>query len=107
MTDLPARFTIHTVQVRDVDGGAGMGSTAAASRDVSAFVVDEQRMVQGPDGVEVVSNTQVSVNLNDPTVIGSLVTVWAGEVHEREAKVVAIGTFSHDRLPSHRTLFLA
>jgi hypothetical protein len=103
---VPDRFLQHTVSVRDRVAGGSMGGGHASARDVSAFVVDEQKVVHDPNGEEIVSNTQVSVDIDETVPVGSLVTVWPGDPSEREAKVVAITTLRHDRLPSHHVLHL-
>ncbi|MFD6699689.1 MULTISPECIES: hypothetical protein [unclassified Microbacterium] len=104
---LRTRFTPHTVQVRDYLGSGGMGERYAASRAVAdVWIVDEQITITTADGREVVSNTQVSTNIDEIIPLGSLVTVWAGEPGEREAKVERIGVISHRRLPQSRTLYL-
>lgn len=103
---VPARFLPHTVSVRDRAAGGGMGGGHAAARSVHAFVVDEQKVIRNPAGEEVVSNTQVSVDIDETIPVGSLVTVWVGDPSEREAKVEAITTLRHDRLPSHHVLHL-
>jgi hypothetical protein len=104
--NVPARFLPHTVSVRDLVAGGGMGGGHATPRDVPSWVVDEQKVVRDPNGEEVVSSTQVSVDIDETIPIGSLVTVWVGDPSEREAKVIAITTLRHDRLPSHHVLHL-
>jgi len=103
---VPMHFTSHTVTVRRLIRGGGMGDRYAAPVDMTCWVVDEQKIVRDAGGAEVLSNTQVSVNLGDAVPLGSLVTVWPGEAMEREAPVLAISTFRHERLPSFHTLYL-
>lgn len=89
----PASFFFpHTVRIRDISGGAGMGRrhTPAPGRSVSCEVKDEQTLVRTADGQEVVSNTQVTVAVNDQVALGALVTVWPGLPQEREAEVLQI-----------------
>ncbi|WP_102193207.1 hypothetical protein [Microbacterium aurantiacum] len=100
-------FTPHTVTVRDLTGAGGMGQRHADPREVAdVWVVDERLVVIDDVGTEVVSNTQVSTNVEEIIPLGSLVTVWKGEPGERQAKVVKISVFRHNRLPQSRTLFL-
>lgn len=84
-------FLPHTVKVRDRLGGGGMGARYADSRDALAEVRDERRLVRDKDGAEVVSSSQVTVPLNPPVPVGSLVTVWPGQPSAREAEVLAVG----------------
>lgn len=104
---LRRRFTPHTVTVRDFTPGGGMGPKHGDPRDVeNVWVVDERQEIVDANGAEVISNTQVSTNVDEIIPLGSLVTVWKGEPGEREAKVVKISVFRHVRLPQSRTLFL-
>jgi hypothetical protein len=104
---LNPRLTPHTVTVRNLRGGGGMGPRLDDPRDVAnVWVVDERQSVVDDKGEEIVSNTQVSTNVDEIIPLGSLVTVWKGEPGEREAKVVKITVFRHRRLPQSRTLYL-
>lgn len=104
----PASFFFpHQVQVRDVDGGAGMGSSFSDPRAIAAEVKDEQRLVRAADGSEVVSSTTVTVPLAESVAPGALVTVWAGTSAEREASVLAVAREENSPpLPSHLILSL-
>lgn len=89
----PASFFFpHTVRIRDVTGGGGMGRghKPAPGRASPAEVKDEQRLVRDQDGQEVVSSSQVTVPLSDPVTLGALVTIWPGNAQQREAEVLAI-----------------
>ncbi|WP_337004101.1 MULTISPECIES: hypothetical protein [unclassified Microbacterium] len=104
---LNPRLTPHTVTVRDFVSAGGMGSKHADPRLVEkVWVVDERQLIVDDKGAEVISNTQVSTNVDEIIPLGSLVTVWKGEPGERQAKVVKIGVFRHRRLPESRTLYL-
>ena len=103
---LPDYYTQHRVLVADLVVGAGMGSTWGDAREMPAFVADERRLVVNMDGEEVVSNSQVSVDVDEGIPLGSMVTVWPGDAAERSAKVIAITQFRHPRLPSFQTLFI-
>ncbi|WHE35153.1 hypothetical protein [Microbacterium sp. BDGP8] len=104
---LPDRFTRHSAVVRAKRRGGGMGGGGYADpRTVRAWVVDEQQTVIGADAVEVISSTQVSLDIDEDIPQGSLVTVWSGAPNEREAVVLAISVFRHERLPSFQTLHL-
>lgn len=105
-TPLPEKFTPHVVAVRDLQSAGGMGRTYADERPVSGFANDEQKLVRGADGAEVLSTSQVTVNFDEEIPIGSLVTVWAGSPSAREATVVAISRNHHPTLPSYQTLLL-
>ena len=82
-------FYPHAVTVRDLTGSGGMGATYGPPRTLAAEVRDEQTMVRDVDGREVVSSTRVTLPLPEHVPLGSLVTVWAGQPYEREAKVLA------------------
>ncbi|MGD9607399.1 MAG: hypothetical protein AB7V10_07955 [Leucobacter sp.] len=86
-----AFFYPHTVHVRDIGAGSGFGQSFGVARALAAEVKDEQRIVRDRDGREVVSNTQVTVDLGAGVAPGSLVTVWKGTSAEREAQVLAVG----------------
>ena len=103
---LPDYYTPHQVLVADLVVGAGMGGTWSDAREMPAFVVDERRLVVNVDGEEVVSNSQVSVGVDEVIPLGSMVTVWPGATAERSGKVIAITQFRHPRMPSFQTLYL-
>lgn len=104
---LNPRLTPHTVTVRDFTQGGGMGAKPGPPRLVeNVWVVDERQEILDANGAEIISNTQVSTNVDEIIPLGSLVTVWKDEPGEREAKVVKITVFRHQRLPQSRTLFL-
>lgn len=83
-------FLPHTVKVRDRTSSGGMGATYGPSRDSAAEVKDQQRLVRGANGAEVVSSSQVTVPLNPVVPVGSLVTTWPGLPTSREAQVLAV-----------------
>lgn len=98
----------HEVSIRDLQGAGSHGDVFAAARSgVPAEVIDQTRMVRAADGREVVSSTRVTVAGSPPVPLGSLVTVWPGGAHEREARVLQVG-YSEDAppLPTHQVLFL-
>jgi len=100
-------FTPHTVTVRDRLGGGSMGERHGSPRTVThVWVVDEQAAILDASGNEVVSNAQVSTNIDEIIPLGSFVTVWKGEPGEREGRVEKIAVFRHERLPQSRTLFI-
>lgn len=86
----PAFFYPHTVEVRDVNRGGGIGVLFGSPRSLSAEVKDEHRLVRDRDGAEVVSSTQVTVDLDADVAVGSMVTVWSGTSAERESTVIAV-----------------
>jgi hypothetical protein len=86
----------HQISIRDLTGKGGMGSTYGAPRTLSAEVLDEQTLVRDADGREVVSSTRVTLPLPEHVPLGSLVTVWPGEPHEREAEVLAAAVNPND-----------
>lgn len=87
----PAFFWPHKVQVRDYRRGGGMGGGHTASRELTAEVKDERRLIRNTDGAEVVSSSQVTVPLGSNVPLQSLVTIWAGTPAEREAEVLQVG----------------
>jgi len=86
----------HSVQVRNKTSSGGMGTSYGPPRTVAAEVKDEQKLVLGADGREVVSNTQVTIALPEDVPLGSLVTVWPGEQRQREARVLAAAANPND-----------
>lgn len=83
-------FYPHTVSIRNARPRGGTGVTYAEARDVRAEVRDEQQLVRGADGHEIVSSSQVSVPIGEHVPVGSLVTVWPGTARAREAEVLAV-----------------
>jgi len=83
-------FYPHTVSIRNARPAGGMGTGYAAPRPVNAEVKDEQRLVRGADGREIVSSSSVTVPISEHVPVGSLVTVWPGTAREREASVLAV-----------------
>ena len=102
-----AFFYPHTVEVRDVGRGRGIGPSFGAPRSLAAEVRDEQRIVRDRDGKEVVSNTQVTVELSADVAPGSLVTVWKGSAAERESAVVAVSRAENSDIPLDSYLVLS
>lgn len=84
-----AFFYPHSVAVEDLLSSGGMGGSFGQSRTLPAEVKDVQTLVRDKDGREVVSSTQVSVPLPEYVPLGSLVTVWVGMPHERQARVLS------------------
>jgi len=52
-------FFVHTISVEQLIGSGGEGDVYASAVDVRCFVEDTRRLVRGPDGREVVSETTV------------------------------------------------
>lgn len=104
----PASFFFpHRVRVEDAVSAGGSGTKFAEPREVIAEVRDEQRIVMGADASEHVSNTQVTVPLDAAVPVGSMVTVWAGRVGARRARVIAVQRDENPPpLPSHLILSL-
>lgn len=86
----------HTISVRDLQAGGGLGASFGAVRTLAAEVRDKQTLVRDADGAEVVSTAQVSLPLPEHVPVGSLVTVWPGLAQEREARVVAASLNPND-----------
>lgn len=84
-------FFPHTVSVRNLLPGGGRARAYGDARDVRCEVKDEQRLIRGNDGAQVVSSSQVTVGLDEHIPLGSLVTVWPGTAAAREAEVLAVG----------------
>ena len=89
-------FYPHTIQVRDLTRGAGMGDSYADARALAAEVIDEVKLVRTADGSEVVSSTTVTVPLPENIPAGSLVTVWPGTPAAREAEVLVVARAEND-----------
>lgn len=104
----PASFFFpHRVIVEDAISAGGAGTKFGEAREVIAEVKDEQRIVIGTDASEHVSNTQVTVPLSAAVPVGSMVTVWAGRVGARRARVIAVQRDENPPpLPSHLILSL-
>lgn len=100
-------FYPHTVLVRDIGRGRGIGPSFGEARSLDAEVKDEQRIVRNRDGKEVVSNTQVTVDLDANVAPGSLVTVWDGTSAERESEVVAVSRAENRDTPLDSYLVLS
>lgn len=83
-------FYPHRVAVKPMTLGAGLGESYGPERVIDAEVKDQQRLVRGTDGREVVSSSSITVALDELVPIGSLVTVWPGGTHERMSSVIAI-----------------
>ncbi len=100
----------HTVSVRAYLGRTGTGYSYADAREVAAEVKDDKRLVRDASGAEVVSSTQVTVDLDEVIPIRSLVTVWIGVAGAtREAEVIAIERADNRDVPglsSHQVLSL-
>lgn len=103
---LPSYFTPHEASGRAKTGSGGMGPIFAAPVTFECFVVDEVKLVRDSGGAEVVSSTQVHCNFDVDMPPGSLVTVWPGLPHEREAEVISTSRGAHENLPAFQTLNL-
>lgn len=96
------------VDIQSVQSG-GMGTTPGAKRRSAAEVIDQQTLVRGADGAEVVSSTRVTVPLDPPVPLGSMVTVWPDgpAAAKRTAVVLQVGRDENPPpLPSHQVLYL-
>jgi len=104
----PASFFFpHTVNIRALAGGAGVGETYADAVSAIAEVKDESQLVRNADGAEVTSSTQVTVPLDTDAPLGSLVMVWPGQGAERESVVLRVARDENPPpLPSHLILYL-
>ncbi|MEN1976992.1 hypothetical protein [Cellulomonas olei] len=108
---LPGRFVPHGVLVRDLVGRSGTGPIYGPARDVErTFVTDERKLVRDEQGREVVSESQVVLDLDVHVALGSLVTVRPGSPDQREAKVIAVDRRPHRSgrrpLPPYQQLYL-
>ena len=99
-------FYPHKVQVRDLQLG-GLGKSHGVARSLPAEVKDEQRIVRDRDGAEVVSSTQVTVDVDANVAPGALVTVWAGSPAQREAEVIAVTRAENGDTPLDSYLLLS
>ncbi|WP_295035395.1 hypothetical protein [uncultured Microbacterium sp.] len=100
-------FFPHQVTIQEVRTG-GMGTALGASRSAAAEVIDEQTLVRGADGAEVVSSTRVTVALDPPIPLGSMVTVWPDvPTAKRTAVVLQVARVENPPpLGSHQVLYL-
>lgn len=101
-------FFPDVVDVRDRLSAAGMGAGLAPStRRLIAETIDEQELVRGDDGQEIVSSSRVTVPLNSNVPVGSLVTVWPDGTSQRTSRVLRVGRDENPPpLPSHLILWL-
>lgn len=101
-------FFPDSVIVQAVQTG-GMGTSLGAKYPSPAEVIDQQSLVRGADGKEVVSSSRVTVPLSPPVPLGSLVTVWPNGPASatRTAVVLQVGRDENPPpLPSHQVLYL-
>lgn len=106
MSEWPDFFYPHSVEIQAVQTG-GMGTTPGVKRASRAEVIDQQTLVRGQDGAEVVSSTRVTVPLDPPVPLGSLVTVWPTSPAKRTAVVLQVGRDENaPPLESHQVLYL-
>lgn len=98
----------HSVTIRPMRGGGGMGTRPGDPTPSAAEVIDKRELVRDANGREVVSSTRVTVPLDTDVALGSLVTVWpADPAARREATVLQIGRDENPPpLPSHLILWL-
>lgn len=98
----------HEVRIAPMRKGAGMGPRPASpGAPIPAEVDDQQRLVRGADGVQVVSSARVTVALDTVAPLGSEVTIWPGRPAERTAAVIATSHEDNgDGLPSQLVLTL-
>jgi hypothetical protein len=101
-----AFFYPHQVKVRDYLGMGGMGPSYGASRALAAEVKDEQKLIRSKDGAEVVSSSNVTVDVAAEVPLGSLVTVWAGTAAQRESAVLAVSRNENGDTPLDSFLLL-
>lgn len=98
----------HSVSIRAMRAGGGMGPRQDDPVPSIAEVLDKRELVRDANGREVVSNTRVTVPIETDVTLGSLVTVWQDRpAVMREATVLQIGRDENDPpLPSHLILWL-
>lgn len=97
----------HSVDARAYRGSGGRGPRHDDAVPLRAEVLDKRELIRDAKGTEVVSSTRVTVPIDSDVPVGSLVTVWAGRPHAREAEVLQVGIDENDPpLPSHLVLWL-
>lgn len=74
---IPAVLMPHQVILEKFTGATPTGKKFAAPSTIRAQVKDEQRIVQSSDGSQLVSNTNVMVDVENYVPPLSKVTVWA------------------------------
>lgn len=107
---LPQQLTPHTVKYRKVKGSNSSGKVYGPYVELEDVqVVDKRKLVRSGGGSEIVSESQVYVNLGDAELEeGDLVTIWGGTYREREAKIESISTWDarHQAIPAYLEVFL-
>ena len=109
---LPAHWTLHTVKVRPFQGEGANGPvwgtqvTHSPETGDGVYVEDAREVVVDASGTEVVSETRVHMSFEDAPPVQSLVTVWPGTAFEREAPVVKVSRFQHQRWPGYAVVHL-
>lgn len=104
----PASFFYpHTVSIRALEEGAGMGPSLGPARTSIAEVKDEAQLIRTDRGDEATSSTQVTLPLSTLAPLDSEVTVWAGTPAERTAVVIKVARDENPPpLPSHQIVYL-
>lgn len=105
-TPLPDWAAPHIVRIRPYLGRSSTGPVYGPARDVRAFAMDERKVVRDRTGAEVVSESEVHVDFDQDVPTDSLVTVWPGTGHEREARVITTSRHHHPTIWSYQTLSL-
>lgn len=76
---IPAYLLVHTVTVKPYEGSGAYGDVYGASFTLPCYVEQERRVVRGPEGDDVISQTQVYADLTTtPIKPGSKVTLSDG-----------------------------
>lgn len=110
MPRLPAALTPHTVDWQHVIGTNSKGKVYSPPQSLPEVqIVDKRKLLRSTNGAEIVSDSQIYVNLGDAELEeGDLVTIWKGTYRERTAKVESINTWDarNPRIPAYLEVFL-
>lgn len=110
MPRLPAVLTPHTVHWQRSVGTNSQGKVYGAKVEVPEVqVVDKRKLVRSRTGGEIVSESQLFVNLGDAEMEeDDLVTIWLGTYRQRTTKIIAINTWDarNPRIPAYLEVIL-
>lgn len=110
MLRLPQVLTPHTVHWQHALGTNSQGKVYGPKQTIPEVqVVDKRKLIRSRTGAEVVSESQLYINLGDAEVEEEdLITIWLGTYRQRTTKIIAINTWDarNPRIPAYLEVML-
>lgn len=110
MPRIPLVLTPHTVHWQHALGTNSQGKVYGPRETLEQVqVVDKRKLIRSRTGAEIVSESQLFVNLGDAELEEEdLITIWLDTYRQRTTKIIAINTWDarNPRIPAYLEVYL-